>query len=418
MSAERELLRLLAGRLPSADEQEAIRLRRLRELLRRAGERVPYYRELFAGAGFDPADVGAVDDLRQVPISTREQLVAAGDRLLARGFDPARAVRARTSGSTGHPWTILRSRGDDRLRRAVELRSMRHAGIRPRDTVATLGPLRERPLGALGRLGLYRTIQVSPLLPVEEQARRLREIRPEVLWAYPNSLRTLLRHAGSLAAVVRPRLLITAAEPLDDVLRRQLAGDGGPGLRNFYGAVEAGRIAWQCAAGEGLHVNTDCAILELVDDVEVPGAGRSVVITNLNSHAMPIIRYRLGDLAEMIEGPCPCGAPLPRMRPPVGREWDAIELPSGRVLSPWGFNSFLRGIGELRQFRVVQPAVDRLVLQLRFASPPAPAAVDTLREQVARHLGEPMRLEVERVEAFDDGPGKFRTFVSHVRRSG
>lgn len=136
---------------------------------------------------------------------------------------------------------------------------------------------------------------------------------------------------------MRPRLLVTSAEPLDDVLRRQLTADGDLEIRNFYGSVESGRIGWECAAGEGLHV---------------------------------------------------------------------------------GFTSFLRGLEDLRQFRVVQPAVDRLVLELRFAAPPAPAALDTLREQVARHLGEPMRIDVERVEAFDEGPGKFRTFVSHVGGRG
>lgn len=414
--AGRELLRLLGGRLPSADELEAIRLDRLRALLAWVGERVPYYTDLFAGAGFDPASVASLDDLRRVPISTREQLVEAGDRGLARGFDPARAARARTSGSSGRPWTILRSRQDDRLRRALELRSMRRAGIRAGDTVATLGPLRERPLGTLSRLGLYRTVQVSPLLPVGEQIRRLRAIRPDVLWAYPSALRTLLRETGSLAAVVRPRLLVTAAEPLDDVLRRQLAAEEGLAIRNFYGAVECGRIAWECAAGEGLHVNADGLVVELADDVEVEGAGRSVVITNLLSSAMPIVRYRLGDLVEFAGRPCSCGVPLPLIHPPVGREWDALELPSGRLLSPWGFNIFLRRLDGLRQFRVVQSDLDRVVLQLRFATPPAPGSLDALRERAAHHLGEPMRVEIERVEAFEEGPLKFRSFVSHVRR--
>ncbi|HEX6201940.1 MAG TPA: hypothetical protein VF100_02985 [Thermoanaerobaculia bacterium] len=413
--AEREVLRLLRGRLPSADELESIRLRRLRALLAWAGERVPYYADLFARAGFDPASVRAVDDLRRVPISTRDQLVEAGERGLARGFDPARAVHARTSGSSGRPWTTLRSRRDERLRRALELRSMRRAGIGAGDTIATLGPLRERPLGTLGRLGLYRTVQVSPLLPVDEQIRRLREIHPDVLWAYPSALRTLVRQTGSLAAVVRPRLLVTAAEPLDDVLRRQLTAEGDLQIRNFYGAVECGRIAWECAAGEGLHLNADCMVLELAEDVEVEGAGRSVVITNLLSSAMPIIRYRLGDLAELVGRPCSCGAALPLMRPPVGREWDALELPSGRLLSTWGFNIFLRDLEGLRQFRVVQSALDRVVLQLRFAAPPPPARLAALRDRVARHLGEPMRVDVEQVAAFEEGPLKFRTFISEVR---
>jgi phenylacetate-CoA ligase len=130
---------------------------------------------------------------------------------------------------------------------------------------------------------------------------------------------------------------------------------------------------------------------------------------------MPIIRYRLGDLAELVDRPCSCGAALPLMRPPVGREWDALELPSGRLLSPWGFNKLMRECEGLRQFRVVQSAIDRVVLQLRFAAPPSPDRLEALRNGAARLLGEPMRVDVELVEAFEEGPLKFRTFVSQVR---
>ena len=74
---------------------------------------------------------------------------------------------------------------ENRLRRAVEFRSMRWAGVRPRDVVASLGPLRDVPRSPLRQLGLYRTQQVSPLLPVDQQIQRLREIQPSVFWVYP-----------------------------------------------------------------------------------------------------------------------------------------------------------------------------------------------------------------------------------------
>ena len=89
-------------------------------------------------------------------------------------------------------------------------------------------------------------------------------------------------------------MLITGAEPFDDLLRRRLLAERPLETRNFYGAVEAGRIAFECAAGEGLHVNADWVDLDLLPEDGVSG-GRPVVITNLFAHSMPILRYRLGD---------------------------------------------------------------------------------------------------------------------------
>jgi phenylacetate-CoA ligase len=411
-----ELARLLAGRLPGGAELEAIRLRRLRRLVEYAWANVPYYRALWERAGFEPRDLRSVADLRRLPITTRDELRAAGPDGVGRGVDLAACRAARTSGSTGKPWTVYRTHGEHRLRRALEFRSMRCAGVEPRDVMASLGPLRDVPRSPLRWAGLYRTLQVSPLAAVGEQIRRLREIRPSVLWVYPSALRALLGDGGTLASVIEPRMVITSAEPLDDLLRRRAGADDGRFVtRNFYGSVEIGRIAWQCAVGDGLHVNADSVILELEDDRDVPGAGKSVVATNLLSHAMPFIRYRLGDLCEPLEGDCPCGAPLPRIKAPVGRDWDVIRLPSGRLLSPWGFNVYVRALDGLLQFRFVQTSLDRLRVLLRFSTPPAAGTLAAFREQLLRHVGEPMRIDLELVDAFEEGALKFRSFLSELQ---
>ena len=110
----------------------------------------------------------------------------------------------------------------------------------------------------------------------------------------------------------------------------------------------------------------------------------------------------------------PCGVPFPRIKPPVGRDWDVIRLPSGRLLSPWGFNIFVRSLEGLLQFRFVQKSLDRIVVKLRFAAPPDPAVLTTLRDQFARHVGEPITVELELVDAFEEGALKFRSFISEL----
>jgi phenylacetate-CoA ligase len=410
-----EVARLLSGRLPSADGLEAIRQRRLKALLDYAYRHVPYYRDLFDGVGLAPADIRSVGDLRRLPVSSRERLRSAGRDRCSGLVDPAACKTLYSSGSTGQPWPVYRSLADDRLRRAVELRSMIAAGIRPRDRVATLGPVvRAGVKQTLGRLGIFRTSFVSPLLPIEEQAARLRALRPDVFWVYPTALRALLQHVGCLSEIMTPRLLVTSAEPLDDLTRRRLLADRAFELRNFYGSVEVGRVAFDCAAGEGLHINADCSILELEEGGGVPGAGGAVVITNLNSRASPYIRFRLGDLCEFIERPCSCGSPLPLMKAPVGREWDVIQLPGGELMSPWAFNSILRNVEGLLQFRVIQKRIDLLLLQLQFEAPPTAGLLESLGERLQRSTGESLTLRIETVEGFANEALKFRAFLSEL----
>jgi phenylacetate-CoA ligase len=413
-----ELARLLSGRLPGAGGIEAIRLRRLQALLRYAYRNVPYYRRLFASAGLVPEDIRSVGDLRRLPASSRDRLRAAGPDRISREVDPAACRVMYSSGSSGKPWPVYRTAAEDRLRRAVELRSMIAAGIRPRDRVATLGPV--VVAGAkqiLGRFGIFPTCYVSPLLPVEQQAQQLRALRPDVFWVYPTALRALLHCVGALSTVIQPRMIVTSAEPLDEILRHRLSSDRPVELRNFYGSVEVGRVGWECAAGEGLHVNTDCSILELEEEGAVPGAGRSVVVTNLNSRASPYIRFRLGDLCEFIERPCSCGSPLPLMKPPVGRKWDVIRLPSGKLMSPWAFNSILRSVEGLLQFRLIQKRVDLLVLQLQLAAAPHSGLLNSLNTRFMQQVGEPVTLRVETVDRFVNEALKFRAFLSELEDS-
>jgi phenylacetate-CoA ligase len=295
------------------------------------------------------------------------------------------------------------------------LRSMLAAGIRSRDRVVTLGPVvRVSARQTLGRFGMFHTSFVSPLLPVEQQAEQLRALRPDVFWVYPTALRALLQHVSTLSSVMRPRMIVTSAEPVDAALKQRVLSDLPVEIRNFYGAVEVGRISFECPARQGLHINTDCSIVELEATDGVPGAGRVVIVTNLNSRVAPYIRYRLGDFCELMDKPCPCGSPLPLMKAPVGREWDVIRLPSGKLMSPWPLNSILRNLENLLQFRVVQKRTDLLVLQLQFSAALAEGVLELLGEKIKRQIGEPVTLQIETVDHFANPTLKFRAFISEV----
>ncbi|MGB5296423.1 MAG: hypothetical protein WBP34_15895, partial [Thermoanaerobaculia bacterium] len=327
-----ELRRQQADLRLSASALQALTDRRLRALVRHCYDRVPYYRLLLDEAGVDPDQIRSVADLERIPVSTKQDLRRASEAsLLSRDVDLDQCGHEFTSGSTGEPFKVYLSEDEVRRRRMVQLRSVLAVGMKPWDRLAVLGPVRWRRPGLLHRLGIFQRVNIPPLISIEEQIDRIRAFRPSILWAYPGALHALLdRISGRLEEVCQPRMLITSAETPDRLL--QLAGEELPSpLFNFYGSIEAGRIAWECPAHEGLHVNVDQAWLEIRPVQEAtsePGLGE-VIVTALNSRTMPFLRYRLGDLTRWLGQRCSCGLALPLIEAPRGRLYSPIQLPSG-----------------------------------------------------------------------------------------
>jgi len=409
----REMLRLMRGKIPSTDEIESIRWRKLQALLQSAFDNVPFYRKLFLDEKLVPADIRNVDDLSLLPAIGRDRLKDAGPDRVSRLVNESDCRVMQTSGSSGRPWQVIRTPAENYLRKAVELRSMIAAGIRHGDKIATVGPMTSGK-ATLGRLGLFRTSFVLPSLPVEEQARHLSEMKPDVFWVYPTALRSLLNHVGTLSSIIRPRMIVNSAEPMTLDLKQKLLSEHPYEFRNFYGSVECGRISFECPAGEGLHINADCSILELEDTAAVADGGRPAIITNLNSRASPYIRYRLGDLVERVDHSCSCGSALPLMKAPVGRDWDVIQLAGGKMVSPWGCNAILRSANYVQQFRMIQKKIDLLQLQLQCSAEPSAAALDDLRMQLQKGLGGSMNIEIEVKNHIENKALKFRAFISEL----
>jgi phenylacetate-CoA ligase len=189
---------------------------------------------------------------------------------------------------------------------------------------------------------------------------------------------------------------------------------------NFYGSNESGRIAAECPAHEGLHVNADHVILECLDGERSagPGSPGAAVFTTLNVFAMPFIRYRLGDICTFLEKACSCGCAFPLIGPPRGREEELIRLPSGNVLSPGGLEFTLRGFFEIiDRFRFIQESRDRLLLQLVLRVKEDKQTLEKMRSALVEFLDEPVRVDIQIVDHIEEEKKKFRTFISKLPRA-
>jgi len=410
-----ELQKLVSNLRLSSDELLHRQESKLRSLIAHAYHHIPYYQSLFQSVGLSPKDIRTVDDLKHLPITAKEDLKAAGlERIIAEGISPAACRRMDTSGSSGEPFPVYLTSQEMRSRRLLEFRSLLSIGFHPRDRLSVLGPEHLHPVRFHQRLGFYRSENISVFLPIEMQVRQLGKMRPTIFWAYPTLLRALLHHTGDhLNKIIRPRILITSAEPLDEITKERVQVVWDLERFNFYGAVEVGRIATECPSHEGLHVNTDHLILECLngDRPAEPGKPGTVVATTLNALAMPFIRYRLGDISTPIAKKCSCGSPLPLIGPVQGREDDMIHLPSGKLLSSFGLQFILRPFNWIDQFRFIQKGPDHLLLQLATQGGLHEDFLSKIKAGFLEYLKEPMQVEIQIVN-FTREDRKFGTFVN------
>ena len=416
-----ELRKLLRNRYLSPPDLRALQERKLRAVIRHAYENVSYYRSLFRSAGLSPEDVRTIGDLKYVPITTKEDLRAAGvERTTARGVDLASCRLRRSSGSSGKPFVVYLNHREARTRRLAFSRDTFTIGLHPRDRICNLRPV-SLPPGFLGRLGLYRYEQVSYLLPIEEQIRHLQRIRPTVLKAWPTLLRAIMHQVDyRLSEIARPRLLITSGEVLDEQLKKWIQADIDVEMFNLYTSVEFGAIAQDCPAHEGLHVNADQLILECIQDdgqPAEPGKPGVAVLTGLCGVTMPFIRYRQGDILTLLEEQCSCGSSFPLIGPPLGRQDDVIRLPSGKILSAVPLFLLTNEVDGIDQYRFIQESLEHFVLQLKLQEHPGEEVLLQLRAQLVEYLGEPVRLDIQIVDFIQEDTRKFRKFISKLPQS-
>ena len=413
------------------ERPEALRARqteRALALVSHAARHVPHYRDAWRAAGADPAAFRSLDDLRRLPLLEKDVMRANVRRLVSETaavpLDPRK-----TSGSTGIPVPILKSRDAYARIRAIWYRYARWYGI---DIGDRQGRFLGHPVTWKGVLRedvqdfILNKFRLDPVyLTPERMERYWRKIlrRPVVyLYGYASAMVAFARHLESVGEDPRRagiRTLICTGETLYPFQESHLRHAFGVPVVNEYGCTESGVLAFPCPEAGRMHLSADNVLLEFLvgDRPAKPGEAGEVVLTDLYSPEVPLIRYRLGDVAVPSDGaPCACGRGLPTIERVEGRTSQMIVLPGGRAVHSEVFAYISDAMGEVDRriegFRVRKTGDAAFTVQLVAQEPLAPATLDTLRGIVARVLGPQVELEVEQVRELPRDPsGKLRYFV-------
>lgn len=199
----------------------------------------------------------------------------------------------------------------------------------------------------------FRSLSVTQ--PTVEIVAGLNELQPTILGGYPSALRALTDEVLAGWLRIRPRRVVTAAEPLLPEVRTALEEAWGAPVR--YGCSEAGALAIACGRGPGLHLSDDLVVVEPVDEAgrPVPPGERAtkVYLTNLYNPVLPLIRYELTDEVTVLPESCPCGSAMRLVADPQGRLDDTFAYGPLRV-HPHVFRSALGRRPEVVEYQVRQ----------------------------------------------------------------
>lgn len=404
------------------DALRELQNRRLQALVKHSCENTKYYRNLFNKLGLKPEDFCSKEDLKKLPILTRDNLRANFKDIIDGNYIQKGAVVDYTSGTTGTPRKIYINYDCLQYSYALYSRAMEWFGLGHNPRKACLGgrlivPVRQtKP--PFWRFNMCDNQLLLSAYHITEQntkhyVKRLMDFVPEIIDGYPSNLYTLARFMKRLNfRGVYPKVIFSNSEMLLDSQRKCIEEQFRCAVYDWYGNSESACVVIQCPDG-GYHISDEFCIIEIINDAGAADTDTigKVVCTGLFNYAMPLIRYEVGDLAALSNDKCSCGRSLSLLKCIEGRIEDSIVTADGRVL----VIPIFKEINNVAESQIIQESQNRLkvrvVKERGYSDKDSRKIIDFLADRVGRN----MKIEIEFTESIErTKSGKFRFIVSRL----
>jgi phenylacetate-CoA ligase len=417
----------------SPDEMAHHQFRQLARVVEHARRTVPFYRERFESPELAASLVNP-RSWREVPLLSRRDIQLRGDDLHSRQVPPShgRVSRTTTSGSTNAPVATLGTQVTELFWRALTLRD--HVWHR-RDFSQSLAAIRyvhdaraAPPEGARDEnwgpatAGVVQTGPVYLLdvrASIAEQTDWLVRVNPGYIVGYPSALLGVARMLDQQGRrLSQLRELRTFGEIVESECRGECERTFGVPLVDMYSSQEVGYIALQCPEHDHYHAQSENLLVEVIDDDGRPcssGQVGRVVVTTLHNFAMPLVRYDIGDYAE-VGPPCPCGRGLPVLTRILGRQRNLLRLPDGSRRWPvFDAGERPEELPAFFQYQVIQRGLEELEVLAVRPHPFTAAEEARVQTYMQQTLGYPFRVVLRRVDAIARSrTGKFEDFICEL----
>jgi phenylacetate-CoA ligase len=337
---------------------------KLMELLQYVNQNSPYYKKLFAKHNININSIKTIEDLQFLPVTTKEDLQQNNDDF--RCVPVTKIIDfATTSGTLGDPVTFGLT--DDDLERLAynEAISFDCAGIKQGDIVQLMTTIDRRFMAGLAYfLGLRKmkvgVIRVGAGIP-ELQWDSIVKYKPSYLITVPSFLLKMIEYAEMHNIDYNNSSIkgaICIGEPLRNqdfslnILSKKITDHWRIKLFSTYASTEMSTAFTECEHSIGGHHHPELIIVEVLDDHDKPvknGESGELVFTTLGIEAMPLLRFKTGDIVQLHDKPCQCGRNTLRVGPIIGRKKQMIKY-KGTTLYPPAMNDILNDFDTIENY--------------------------------------------------------------------
>lgn len=342
----------------SREAMAALQNERLRQQVKRAVAKSPFYRRRFAKEGLTAKSVHGVAALARLPLTTKNDL----REHFPFGFCAVpreRVVRVHaSSGTTGRPTPVFYTAGDLKNWTECMARNCTTAGVGP-DDVCQMAFKYTLFTGAFGHHAGVERIGAAVIPASSGQTERhillMQDFQTTVLHCTPSYAITIAEKMDAMGVAPQDlslRLGIHGAEPMSEELRREIEARLGTTAIGDYGLTELGGpgVSIECPHQDGYHINEDHFYPEIINPQTLErlpeGEVGELVLTTLMKEAVPLLRYRTRDITRLDSGPCRCGRTLIRHAPIMGRSDDMLIV-GGVNFFPSQIESLVLGLDEV-----------------------------------------------------------------------
>lgn len=333
---------------------------------------------------------GKANNVADLPFVNKDRLRADPEGFISPSFLPQELWRKETSGTTGPPVPIVYSPTFYfdllllAIRKIAIVAGKREVGSRPifalaiTDNQSCNDFVVPDPTDEVGFL-LQVVINESETATFDRLFRLLGQLEPACITVKPSILELLNQHITEHDLVIPfvPDLIISSGAYLSQDLRVRSEDLFKTTVINAYGMTEFGLIASECALQDGLHIDRSAILCEIVDAGGAcvsPGEEGELTLSTTANEAMPLVRYRTGDLGRLEKRRCPCGLAGWRLTQLAGRRVNCFRFPSGELFSPSRFNDLFARF-PLREFQISQVALQQVEVLVEFQREPVEASL-------------------------------------------
>ncbi|OGR06963.1 MAG: hypothetical protein A2511_17250 [Deltaproteobacteria bacterium RIFOXYD12_FULL_50_9] len=395
----------------------------LKKIIHEAAHNVPYYREMFKSARINADLICSPQDLKRVPLLNKSKLRENPALFFNERYKKSKYHIIHTTGTTSTPLNVFCNADIRQLNFAYFDRFLASVGINHHGRRATLwGRLVVPSSQTKAPFWRYSVFSKNLLMSSYHLSKtnlpsyiaKLREFHPDYIDAYPSSIYAIAQYANenniSLHDITKG--ITTSAETLFPEQREAIEKAFGIPVYDQYGCAEMSVFVGQCKAGR-YHIHEDYGIVEVLREdgsPAQPGEEGEIVCTGFINPIMPLIRYRIGDMAVLSDMACPCGSPFQVIDKIVGRMDDVIITPDGRRIGR--LSPVMKGL-PVKEVQYVQHVYNQIeVLIVRDDSFTIETEQAILAE-LQKRIGIEMQITIRYVDSIVRGPrGKFRNIIS------